>query len=110
MTAWGMQFSTFNAYPSAAPVPKEIFADVLHAVPVAASITILRRKYVLLGFFKLLQHTVRIVLKRALDAARMERATSRGLGVSECAGCCARAVTRASWCRNAYLVRSPEKE
>jgi len=40
---------------------------------------------VLLGFFKFLQHTVRIVLKCALDAARMQRATSRGLGVSECA-------------------------
>jgi hypothetical protein len=50
-----MQFSTLNAYPSAVPVPKEIFADVLHAVPLAASITILVGKYVLLGFFKLLQ-------------------------------------------------------
>jgi len=56
-----MQFSTLNAYPSAVPVPKEIFADVLHAVPVAASITILVGNHVLLGFFKLLQHTVRIV-------------------------------------------------
>jgi hypothetical protein len=28
-----MQFSTLNAYPSAVPVAKEIFADVLHAVP-----------------------------------------------------------------------------
>ena len=84
-TAWGMQFSTLNAYPSAVPVPKEIFADVLHAVPVAASITILVGNHVLLGFFKLLQHTVRIVLKSALNAARMERAKSRGLGVSECA-------------------------
>jgi hypothetical protein len=81
-----MQFSALNAYPSAVPVPKEIFADVLHAVPVAASITILVGEYVLLGFFKLLQHAVRVVLKCALDAARMERATSRGLGVSECAG------------------------
>jgi hypothetical protein len=45
-----MQFSTLNAYPSAVPVPKEIFADVLHAVPVAASITILAGEYVLLGF------------------------------------------------------------
>jgi hypothetical protein len=80
-----MQFSTLNAYPSAVPVPKEIFADVLHAVPFAALITILARRYVLLGVFKVLQHTVRIVLKCALDAARMERATSRGLGVSECA-------------------------
>jgi hypothetical protein len=40
-TAWGMQFSTLDAYPSAVPVPKEMFADVLHAVPLAASITIL---------------------------------------------------------------------
>jgi hypothetical protein len=45
-----MQLSTLNAYPSAVPVPKEIFADVLHAVPLAASITILVGKYVLLGF------------------------------------------------------------
>jgi hypothetical protein len=58
-----MQLSTLNAYPSAVPVPKEIFADVLHALPFAASITILVGKYVLLGFFKFLQHTVRIVLK-----------------------------------------------
>jgi len=64
-----MQFSTLNAYPSAVPVPKEIFADVLHAVPVAASITILVGNYVLLGFFKVLQHTVRIVLKCTLDVA-----------------------------------------
>src|SRR5882762_10217856 len=41
VTAWGMQFSTLDAYPSAVPVPKEMFADVLHAVPLAASITIL---------------------------------------------------------------------
>src|SRR5436853_4546263 len=85
-TAWGMQFSTLNAYPSAVPVPKEIFADVLHAVPVAASITILVGNHVLLGLFKLLQHTVRIVLKSALNAARRELAKSHGLGVSDCAG------------------------
>ena len=47
-TAWGMQFSTLNAYPSAVPVPKEIFAYALHAIPVAASITILVGEYVLL--------------------------------------------------------------
>jgi hypothetical protein len=65
-TAWGMQFGTLNAYPSAVPVPKEIFADVLHALPLAASITILAESTVLLGFFKLLQHTARILLKCAL--------------------------------------------
>jgi hypothetical protein len=47
-TAWGMQFSTLNAYPSAVPLPKEIFAYALHAIPVAASITILVGEYVLL--------------------------------------------------------------
>jgi hypothetical protein len=60
-----MQFSTLNAYPSAVPVPKEIFADVLHALPLAASITILAERYVLLEFFKLLQHTARIVRVRS---------------------------------------------
>jgi hypothetical protein len=39
-----MQFSALNAYPSTVPVPKEIFADVLHAVPLAASITILAER------------------------------------------------------------------
>jgi hypothetical protein len=54
-----MQFSTLNAYPSAVPVPKEIFADVLHAVSWAALITILAGRYVLVGVFKVLQHTAR---------------------------------------------------
>src|SRR5438046_6583060 len=36
VTAWGMQFSTLNAYPGAVPVPQEIFADVLHAVPLGS--------------------------------------------------------------------------
>src|SRR6267143_1502678 len=49
-TAWGMQFSTLNAYPSAVPVPKEIFADVLHAVPLAASVTILAESMCCWGF------------------------------------------------------------
>src|SRR3979411_1503300 len=60
-----MQFSTLNAYPSAVPVPKEISADVLHALPLAASITILAERYVRLGPFKLLQHTARIALVRS---------------------------------------------
>ncbi len=91
-TAWGMQFSTLNAYPSAVPIPKEIFADVLHAVPLAASITILVGKYVLLGFFKLLQHTVRIVLECALDAARVLRAARRDVALLQ------RAASGASGC------------
>jgi len=33
---------------------------------------------------------------------------ARSVGRRYC--CCARAVTRASWCLNAYLVSSPEKE
>src|SRR6266480_5822718 len=57
-TEWGMQFSALNAYPSAVPVPKEIFADVLnavfadvlHALPLAASITILAQSRWCRGF------------------------------------------------------------
>jgi len=62
-----MQFSTLNAYPSAVPVPKEIFADVLnaafadvlHALPPGSFNHDTRGKQVLPGFFKLLQHTLR---------------------------------------------------
>jgi hypothetical protein len=67
-----MQLSTLNAYPSAVPVPKEIFADVLHALPLRSFNHHTRWKVCAAGVFQVFTTTVRIVLKC-------------GLGVSECA-------------------------
>jgi hypothetical protein len=46
----GLAARLANAYPSAVLVPKEILADVLHAVPLAASITILAESMCCWGF------------------------------------------------------------
>ncbi len=72
-----MQFSTLSAYPSAVPVSKKIFADVLHAVPPAASISILA------DTMCCLQHTVRAAAEaERMDlVARLVIADEKGLGV-----------------------------
>ena len=72
-----MQFSILNAYPSAVPVSKKIFADVLHAVPLAASITIRAETMCCL------QHTVRAAAEpEQLDlVARLVIADEKALGV-----------------------------
>jgi len=80
-----MQFSTLNAYPSAVPVPKEIFADVLHAVPLGSFDHHTRGKQVLPGFFKLLQHPPASSLECTLDAGRVLHAARRDVALVRCA-------------------------
>ena len=68
-----MQFSTLNAYPSAVPVSKKIFADVLHAVSIS----------ILADTMCCLQHTVRAAAEAEQTdlVARLVIADEKGLGV-----------------------------
>src|SRR6267143_5695841 len=84
-TAWGMQLSTLNAYPSAVPVPKEIFADVLHALPLRSFNHHTRWKVCAAGVFQVFT-TYRPHRPQVRSGCGPNgRATSRGLGVWECA-------------------------